>query len=285
MKTKHAAPLLAALILMAGCTTGAQPKSPSGTGSTGTSGAPAVTAKKLGYEIVKELPHDKDSFTQGLEVVGADTFAESDGRYGQSKVKLVKISTGEDIKVVDLPKKHFAEGLTKVGDQLVQITWKERTAHVWSATDLKKAETEFSYDGEGWGLCNDKLAGVVWRSDGTPTLNAHDPKTFRQTKKVTVTLDGKPLPQLNELECVDGKVWANVWQTNQIVQIDPASGAVVAYVDLTELKDRAQAKNGATFNADQVLNGIAQDFSSKDYYVTGKQWPTVFQIKIKEAEK
>lgn len=277
MKTTRAVSALAAVaaLLLSACTTGPSPVED------------GQQPNKYSFTVVKTLPHDTKSFTQGLEVLSPDLMVESAGGYGTSGVRIVKISTGEVVRSADLPADQFAEGLTVVGTNVVQLTWKENVAHVWKVDDLTKASEPLTYNNEGWGLCNDKTRNLLWRSDGSDTLTAQDPKTFARKSTVSVTLQGKKVERINELECVDGYVWANVWKTNVIIKIDPKTGYVLGSLDLSDLVKDAAPKAPGPFNSDQVLNGIAYDEASKTFYVTGKQWPTMYQIKIetKEASK
>jgi len=249
----------AGLLLMAGCS------------ATPATGEPA----QLEWELVRTLPHDPASFTQGLEFVGDDLLAESSGRYGESRVSLVRASTGEVLQSAWLPDEHFGEGLTLLGDTLLQLTWQEGVVHAWRVEDLSPAGS-LSIDGEGWGLCHD--GEQLWRSDGSSQLMSHSPETFEVSSTVGVTHDGEPLDRLNELECAeDGRVWANVWQTDEIVLIDPVSGRVEARVDAAPLRDRLPA--GADVD---VLNGIARIPGTDRFLVTGKYWPTLFEVRFVE---
>jgi glutamine cyclotransferase len=222
----------------------------------------------LAVGIDAEVPHDRNAFTQGFLIHEGRVF-ESTGLRGQSTLREVDLESGEVLRSVALGEEFFAEGLTLVDDRLIQITWQEETAFVY---DLETFEVidEFSYDGEGWGICYDGHQLVM--SNGSDELTFRDPETFEETGQVTVLLDGDPVPELNELECVDGMVYANVWQTDHIVVIDPATGEVTAVIDAAGLLE------GPELTGADVLNGIAYDADTDSFWITGKQWPTLFEV-------
>ncbi|WP_211116272.1 glutaminyl-peptide cyclotransferase [Glycomyces buryatensis] len=232
-----------------------------------------AAVEQLGVTVLDTFDHDPDSFTQGLELRDG-VFYESAGLYGESDVRLVEPGTGEVIETVALPEDEFAEGLTLTEDSLWQITWKEGVAYQRDLTTLEVVETA-SYEGEGWGICSDGTQLVM--SDGSSTLTFRDPETFEETGTARVTLDGEPLDQINELECVDGQVWANVWQTDQIVRIDPATGEVGAVVDAAGLLTEDEAATA------DVLNGIAAAEEEGTFYITGKRWPKLFLVSFDPA--
>lgn len=228
-------------------------------------------------EVVARHPHDPGAFTQGL--VWHDGFLfESTGLYGSSSLRRVDLDTGAVEEVRYLSDDVFAEGLARVGDELVQLTWREGIAFRWPLDGFGRGEPErgrHAYRGEGWGLCFDGEHLVM--SDGSDRLTLRDPQDFDVVRTVAVTLNGEPLEALNELECVDGYVWANVWHQDDIVRIDPADGVVDATVDLTGLlstSERAALADGA------VLNGIAWRPETATLLVTGKLWPVLFEIRI-----
>jgi len=239
---------------------------------------PAPTAvERLVPRVLAEHPHDPTAFTQGLEIVDG-SLVESTGRYGVSTLRLVALETGGEIASVDLDDDLFGEGVTSLGDgRLLQLTWKAGRALVWDAASLQPLDT-WSYDGQGWGICrldDDTLA----MSDGSATLTLRDIDGFRRTGGVEVLLDGVPVDRLNELECVDGTVWANVWQTGRIVAIDPSTGGVVAVVDASGLPvDRS------VLGSDDVLNGIAHDATTGRFLLTGKRWPVLFEVEFVAAD-
>lgn len=229
---------------------------------------------RIGHAVVNVYPHDRGAFTQGL--VYRDGFLyESTGLNGRSSLRKVDLATGKVLQQVDVDAKHFAEGLTDWNDRLIQITWQTQTGFVY---DLKtfKLEKTFTFPGEGWGLAHDGKHLIL--SDGSATLRFLDPKTHAEVRRLDVTYEGKPLPQLNELEMVDGELFANVWGTNFLVVIDPASGRVTGQVDLAGLLPEADRKPPI-----DVLNGIAWDAKGKRLFVTGKLWPKVFELRLDRA--
>lgn len=227
----------------------------------------------LTVEILEEFPHDATAFTQGLELQDNGLFIESTGLYGQSSLRRVQPFTGEVLERVRIPDDFFAEGVTQVGNELVLLTWQENTAFFWDADSLAPTR-EVTYEGEGWGICYDGERLVM--TDGTPVLIFRDATSFDEIGRVPVTLDGVAVPNLNEVECVDGDVWANIWLSDTIVRIDPATGKVTATVD-------AVALNPATDPENAVLNGIAWDESTESFFVTGKLWPTMYRVNFVPA--
>lgn len=233
--------------------------------------AGAVTALRV--EVIDELPHDAQAFTQGLELHEGMLY-ESTGRYGESDVRIVVPETGALVAREPLPADVFGEGLTIAGDQVWQLTWREETAFRWDRESLTERDP-VSYEGEGWGLCYDAGRDRLVMSDGTPELTFRDPATFAVTGSVTVTHGGAPLPMINELECVDDRVWANVWLTDGIVRIDPSTGAVDALVDAAGLLPEPELTD-----PDAVLNGIAAVPGTDTFLITGKLWPTLFLVRF-----
>jgi glutaminyl-peptide cyclotransferase len=203
-------------------------------------------------------------------------FFESTGQYGESTLRRVDIETGRVTASVVLASTEFGEGLARVGDRLIQLTWQEHVAYVYSI-DRLSVEQSFSYEGEGWGLCFDGERLVM--SDGTSELFFRNPETFALLDEVTVTRDGEPVPSLNELECVSGQVYANVWLSDEILRIDPSTGAVLAVIDASGLLTNEEAEDA------NVLNGIAYDPERRHFFITGKYWPWVFEVEIDEPEE
>jgi glutamine cyclotransferase len=231
--------------------------------------------ERLAVQIVSVRPHDPEAFTQGLLLHGGSLY-ESDGNYGRSSLREVDPKTGAVKRRVAVPPEYFAEGLALVDDRLIQLTWKEEKALVYNRADFKPVG-EFRYDGEGWGLCWDGARIVM--SDGSDRLTFRDPKTFATLSTLNVTRDGKPVPELNELECVDGLVWANVWQTDEILRIDPKDGRVTGVVDASGLLTPEERRKT------DVLNGIAWDPAAKTFLITGKLWPKMFEVRFVPAAK
>lgn len=221
--------------------------------------------------VVEALPHDPLAFTQGL-VLADGVFYESTGLYGESTVRIVDPATGRVIRSRSLGQEFFGEGLELVGDRLIQLTWKEGTAFVWDAETLAPLGT-FSYTGEGWGLCAQEDRLVM--SDGSSRLTFRDLTTFAPVGGVEVLRSGEPVERINELECVEDLVYANVWQTEEIVIIDPGTGRVVGQIDASSLLDHLGSTDGI-----DVLNGIAYDPEDRSFYLTGKLWPAIFQVRL-----
>lgn len=224
----------------------------------------------LRVEVVARHPHDQQAFTQGL-VWHEGTMYESTGLLGRSSLREVA-PDGTVLRKRDLAANMFGEGLELVGDELLQLTWQNGVLLRYDLATFEPTATQ-RYEGEGWGLCFDGAA--LWMSDGSAKLTKRDPTTFAVEGTVAVERDGKPLSMLNELECVAGSVYANVWTTDEIVRIDPASGKVTAVIDAAELRRMA----GVT-DRDAVLNGIAYDETSGNFLVTGKLWPVMFEVRF-----
>jgi len=231
---------------------------------------PAIArpAERLVVKVLSVRPHDAAAYTQGLLLQGGALY-ESTGLYGSSSLREVNPETGEVKRKVSVPGSYFAEGLALVDERLIQLTWQEQKAFLYKLADFQPAG-ELRYDGEGWGLCWDghRLA----MTDGSDRLTFRDPQTFAVLGEVHVVLDGQPVAQLNELECVEGTVYANVWQTDDIVRIDPASGRVTAVIDASGLLTPAERRRA------EVLNGIAWDPAKKTFLITGKLWPKMFEV-------
>jgi glutaminyl-peptide cyclotransferase len=230
--------------------------------------------ERLRIDVLAIHPHDPQAYTQGLVWHGGELY-ESDGLYGRSSLRRVDPATGTVKRKIDLEPRLFAEGLALVGERLIQLTWREGLAPVYDRATFKRL-AEFHYDGEGWGLCYDGRRLVM--SDGSDRLFFRDPKTFAALGSVAVTRDGVPVPQLNELECVGGAVWANVWQTDDILRIDPASGRVTGVAEATGLLTPEDRAAGA-----EVLNGIAYDPKAGRFWITGKLWPKMFEVRFAPA--
>lgn len=227
-----------------------------------------------GFEVVNTYPHDPEAFTQGLLWADGRLY-ESTGLEGRSSLRRVRLETGEVEQRVDLPRPIFAEGLASIDRRLIQLSWRNQVAFVYGRRDLFQIDKRPLAGYEGWGLTSDGRQLIA--SDGSATLRFLDPQTLETSRTLQVTTSGRPLPCLNELEYIDGEIWANIWQTRFIARIDPASGAVRGWVDLSELPTGAEP--GAQVD---VLNGIAWDAEGRRLFVTGKLWPRLYEIRVKE---
>ncbi len=224
------------------------------------------------YEIVRTYPHDPGAYTQGLFFRDGILY-ESTGVVGQSTIRKVRLADGKVLQSVSVPAPEFGEGSTDWGNEIVSVTWLNGIGYRWDAKTLKRTAA-FRYPGEGWGLTQDGQNLIL--SDGTPFLRFLDPRTFAERRRVQVTADGRPVRYLNELEWVKGELYANVWQTNRIARIDPRTGVVKAWIDLSGL-DRLVGASGQ----DNVLNGIAYDSKTDRLFVSGKRWSKLFEIRLK----
>jgi glutaminyl-peptide cyclotransferase len=237
------------------------------------SAAPAWAAIPVyGYKVVHAWPHDTAAYTEGLFYKDGHLY-ESTGQVGESTVRKVELETGEVLQRHRLPRQYFGEGIVDWKDRMVQLTWQSQTGFVYDLASLAPQKA-FSYPGEGWALTRDDHQ--LYMSDGTAELRVLDPETLAEVRRIQVTADGVPVTHLNELEWVDGEIYANVWLTERIARIDPKSGHVVGWIDLTGLFDNSQLPNPV----DDVLNGIAWDASNKRLFVTGKCWPQLFEIQL-----
>lgn len=239
--------------------------------------APATAADApvptYGYEIVNTFPHDRGAFTQGL-VYLKGILIESTGLNGRSSLRKVDLATGHVREELKLSGEYFAEGMTVLGAKIYQLTWQNHVGFVYDLQTLERQQT-FSYSGEGWGLTTDGTSLIM--SDGSHELRFLDPATFKVTRTLQVfDRSGAPLKQLNELEYVRGEIFANIWQTPYVARIDPANGRLLGVVDFTGLLPRAD------YRADtDVLNGIAYDATNDRLFVTGKNWPKLFEVRLK----
>tara|TARA_R110002124_G_scaffold114461_2_gene268984 strand:- start:268 stop:1056 length:789 start_codon:yes stop_codon:yes gene_type:complete len=232
---------------------------------------PPGSVPVYGFEVVRRYPHDPGAFTQGL-VFRNGELLESTGNY-PSTIRRVRLSDGEVLQRRVLDTTWFGEGLTVFGDRVLSLTWKGGRGFIWNP-DTLAPQGAFAYAGGGWGLTHDNERLIL--SDGTATLRFLDPHSLAETGQVAVTLRGQPLTRLNELEWVDGQVLANVWQTDLIVRIDPTTGRVNGIIDLTDLMPDRSGLDPT----DAVLNGIAWDADGRRLFVTGKNWPTLFEIRL-----
>lgn len=233
---------------------------------------PAAPAA-LEYRVIGHYPHDPKAFTQGLLLDGA-TLYESTGLYGRSSLREVDLPTGVVRRRVDLPAHLFGEGLAKVGDRLIQLTWTNGIARVYSLPQLTLV-TEHRYDGEGWGLCYDGHS--LFMSDGSSRLTVRDPETFAVQRVLQVRDDRGPIAKLNELECVGPHVYANIWGSDVIVRIDNRSGVVDGRIDAAGLLSDMEK---AALPAEAVMNGIAYDPGTQTFLLTGKLWPRIHRVEV-----
>jgi glutaminyl-peptide cyclotransferase len=229
----------------------------------------AAQAPVCTYQVVNTFPHDDQAFTQGLLYSNGELF-ESTGLREESTLRRVELTTGQVLQIRHLGDIYFGEGLALWQDRLLQLTWQEETGFIWDAQTLAP-EGSFSYTGEGWGLTHDTR--VLIMSDGTSALRHFDPDTYAEIGSVLVTDNGFPIDDLNELEWIRGEVFANWYQTDRIARIDPDTGEVIAWIDLTGLLDPVPSGAG-------VLNGIAWDDAGERLFVTGKKWPSLFEIEL-----
>ena len=236
------------------------------------SAADARPAELVAVEVVARHPHDPDAFTQGLLVHDGHLY-ESTGREGRSEIRRVDIASGRVLARNRVPEEQFGEGLALWRDQLISLTWQHGVAHRWSLRSLRRVEGDFRYSGEGWGLAT--TADGLVMSDGTDALRFLNGDDFSERRRVHVTFNGRPLRDLNELEVVDGQIFANVWMTPFIVVIAPDSGVVTHVLDLRAIAEEVGARD-----ENAVLNGIAFDPRSRRLFVTGKLWPTLFEIRL-----
>ncbi len=225
-----------------------------------------------GYKLVATYPHDPAAFTQGLVFADGHLY-ESTGLNGESTVRRVEIASGRVLQRVTVPEEYFAEGLALVGDELLQLTWQHQRGFVYDRKTFARRRT-FAYQGEGWGIAYDATGGLVM-SNGSDTLTFLNPKTQASLRTLRVHDAGRPVSQLNELEWIDGEIWANVWMTDRIARISPVTGDVKAWVDLATLWPLSQRQPPA-----DVMNGIAYDRATRRIFVTGKKWPRVYQIAV-----
>lgn len=233
----------------------------------------SIEPKLLEYTLVRTYPHDTISFTEGLEFY-KDTLYESTGQNGKSFIRKVDLKTGKAFKQTDLERQYFGEGITVINGQLFQLTWQSNVGFIYDPGNFKRVKT-FSYDKkiEGWGMTND--GQYIYQSDGTEKIWRMDPKNQKMLDFVNVYSTSGKIKSVNELEYVDGKIYGNIWQKDAIAVVDPKTGAVEAILNLVNL--RKELRNPAS----EVLNGIAYNAKTKTFFVTGKNWDKMFEIKVK----
>jgi glutaminyl-peptide cyclotransferase len=247
---RHAAILAFAVLLTVGC---------------------ASAAPVSGYKVVAKFPHSTDSYTEGLFYLNG-LFYEGTGMKGHSSLMAIQPATGKALQSVDLAPQYFGEGVVDWGANIYEWTWQSHICFVYDRFTLRPIK-QFSYTGEGWGMT--RTATELITSDGTATLRFRNPETFKETRHIVVKEGMKTIDQLNELEYVKGEIYANVWHSDRIARISPRDGHVIGWIDLTGILPDDQR-----VNSESVLNGIAYDAQHDRLFVTGKQWPTIFEIKV-----
>jgi glutamine cyclotransferase len=224
---------------------------------------------EYGYEVVHKYPHDSTAFTEGLFYLDGFLY-EGTGLAGRSSIRKVKLETGEIVQKRDLPEPYFGEGIIHWKDRLIELTYQSEEGFIYDLGTFAP-KGGFKYPGEGWSLTQDGKRIIM--SDGTPELRFWDPETLKETGRVTVTENGRPVPDVNELEWVKGEIYANVWHIDRIARIDPSTGRITGWINLVGLWQ------GSDHN-EKTLNGIAYDAQHDRLFVTGKEWPTVFEIRL-----
>jgi glutamine cyclotransferase len=260
--------ILALALLSLQCNGGAGANHSANTANTAANAPPA----HYGYQVVNIWPHDPGAFTQGL-IFSDGKLYESTGQEGRSSLRLVELQTGKVTKKIDVPEPFFAEGITLLNGKIYQLTWQHGLGFIYDAQRMEQTG-RFEYTGEGWGITTDGRALIL--SDGSNRLKFIDPDSFRVTKTIAVLDGNRPVNELNELEYVNGEIYANIWHDQRIVTIDPKDGRVTGWIDLTGL-----LPPGDVNDPEAVLNGIAYDQTAKRLFVTGKLWPRLFEIQIK----
>jgi glutaminyl-peptide cyclotransferase len=243
-------------------------------------GGPASSASgnvpEYGYQVVHTYPHDPGAYTQGLFYLNGVLY-ESTGLNGRSSIRKVRLETGEVLQKRDIPEQYFGEGIVNWKDRLIEITWQTQAGFVYDLNSFN-LQRQFSYPSEGWGLTQDGKRIIM--SDGTAQIRFWNPETLQEVGRLNVNDAGQPITELNELEWVKGEIYANVYQTDRIARIDPSSGKVVGWIDLTGIlpaSDRLRQVD--------VLNGIAYDAATGRLWVTGKLWPKLFEIRLVKKEQ
>jgi glutaminyl-peptide cyclotransferase len=227
------------------------------------------------YKVVASYPHDTGAFTEGLFMQDGFLY-EATGNVGESSIRKVELATGKVLQKRDIPAPYFGEGIIAWQGQLYELTWRHQKGFKYDlATFASKGE--WTYPGEGWALTTDGRR--IFMSDGTSEIRTLNPDTLAEIGRIKVTLSGAPVDQINELEFIKGEIWANIWMTDRIVRIDPATGKVVGTVYLGGLLNEADRGNSQP----DVLNGIAYDAAGDHIYVTGKNWPKLYEIKVEKS--
>jgi glutamine cyclotransferase len=232
---------------------------------------PTASTPEYNFKILHSFPHDRGAFTQGLAFRDGFLY-EGTGIKGRSSLRKVRLETGEVIQRIDLVPEYFGEGITCYKNEIIQLTWLSQTGFVYDASDFRLLR-QFSYQGQGWGLTT--IGNEIFMSDGTPEIRVLDAATLSETRRFTVRDGDKKIDQLNELEFVEGEIFANIWQTDCIARISPQTGKVLGWIDLKGLLSPIFRREPGA-----VLNGIAYDTARKRLFVTGKLWPSVFEIRV-----
>lgn len=234
-------------------------------------GAVGADLPTYGAKVKAAFPHDARAFTEGLFYLDGSLF-ESTGQFGQSDIRRVRLKDGAVLESRAIPPGLFGEGIINWGQDLISVTWRDQVGFRWDRKTFGLKST-FSYPGEGWGLTHDGTSLIL--SDGTPIVRFLDPQTFRERRRIRITAGGRPVMNLNELEWVKGEILGNIWQTNLIARIDPRTGAVKGWIDISALPEARRRRD-----PDAVANGIAYDAKQDRLFVTGKYWPHLYQIEI-----
>ncbi|WP_150290329.1 glutaminyl-peptide cyclotransferase [Sphingobium estronivorans] len=225
------------------------------------------------WKLVKTYPHDPEAFTEGLFFHDGALY-ESTGLEGQSDIRKVDLKTGKTLRRHIVPRPYFGEGIVNWKDRLISLTWRHRQGFVWKLNDFSPIST-FRYEGEGWGLTQDGRSLIM--SDGSAQLRFLDPEKLVEARRITVTWNGRPVDRLNELEYVNGEIWANIWYDSHIARIDPRTGAVIDWLDIAPLLKASGARD-----SEAVANGIAYDAKGDRLFVTGKNWAKLFEIRVEK---
>lgn len=267
------ASVIAVLLFVLNCS-GAKPAS---NNSNAAASSVPPPARKDSFEIIKSYPHDPKAFLQGL-LWHEGGFYESTGSHypSVSSVRRVEFPSGKIIQSVKLADEYFGEGLALVDNRLIQLTWQSKLGFIYDRNSLR-AIGDFTYDTEGWGITFDGKNLIM--SDGSSKLTYLDPQTFKPVRSLAVTMDGRPVQSLNELEFIEGEIWANIWHSDLIIRIDPQSGRTNSFLDLKGILPREMQTE-----PEAVLNGIAYDAQAKRIFVSGKLWPLLFEIKVKNGQ-
>jgi glutaminyl-peptide cyclotransferase len=250
-----------------------------GNGSTTNTNSKTNAVPQYSIQVVATYPHDPKAFTQGLVYHNGFIYEGTGGKPARgddfsSSLRKVELHSGKVVQKFDVPPTFFGEGITIIGDKVYQLTWQEGTGFIYNLDDFKLLR-EVKYSGDGWGLTNDGTNLIM--SDGTHVIRFLNPEDFTTKRTITVTDEkGRPLMEINELEFVKGEIWANVWQTPWIVRIDPATGKLLGRIDLSSIAENVAKKNRTA----DVLNGIAHDPATDRIFVTGKNWPSLYEIKV-----